>query len=71
MSQDCYEILQRKDMGVVPESDWVQPTMTVQAVGPALVQYSKIEEEQKVYLGWAPSPQCKCSDGSRRVLPHD
>lgn len=40
-SHDCHEILQckDKDMGVVSESDWVQPTMTVQIRRPALVQY--------------------------------
>lgn len=68
VSQDCDEIRQRKDMGVVSESDLVQPTMTEQTLWSALVQYSKIEEEQQVYLGWAPSPQWKCCDGSRMVL---
>lgn len=36
-----HEILQCQDkyMGVVSESDWVQPTMTVQIRRPALVQY--------------------------------
>lgn len=55
-------------MGVVSESDLVQPTSTEQTLWSPLVQYSKIEEEQQVYLGWAPSPQWKCSDGSRMVL---
>lgn len=40
-SHDCHEILQckDKDIGVVSESDWVQPSMTVQIRRPALVQY--------------------------------
>lgn len=41
--------------------------MTVQTPRPPLVQCLEIEGK-KVDLGWAPSPQCKCSDGSRMVL---